>query len=433
MTDTNEVGIAILGYGTVGAAAYELLERRKEDLERITGFRGRVLKILVRDAGKPRVGVDPSLLTDRFEEIAEDERIDVVVELMGRTEPARSYILASLEAGKHVVTANKDLIADYGAELFDLAGKKGLDLLFEASVGGGIPILRPIREGLAGNEITEVCGIVNGTTNYILTQMTENGMEFMEALSTAQKLGYAESDPTADIEGYDAGRKIAILASLCFRSPVTFRDVHTEGIRQITATDIRYAGEFGFVIKLLGIARLNREGIEASVEPMLLPVSHPLSQVKDVFNAVFIHGDAVDDVMFYGRGAGGAPTASAVVGDVIDVMRDMHSNCCGRIRTQFDRSLPLKPVSETRHRYFLRLKAQDRPGVLARVASALGQSGVSIEQMLQRKPEEESIRDLAELVLITDEVQEAVFLQAAEKIRTMDSILEISSIIRVYG
>ncbi len=210
MTDTNEVGIAILGYGTVGAAAYELLERRKEDLERITGFRGRVLKILVRDTGKTRVGVDPSLLTDRFEEIAEDERIDVVVELMGRTEPARSYILASLEAGKHVVTANKDLIADYGAELFDLAGKKGLDLLFEASVGGGIPILRPIREGLAGNEITEVCGIVNGTTNYILTQMTENGMEFMEALSTAQKLGYAESDPTADIEGYDAGRHAGV-------------------------------------------------------------------------------------------------------------------------------------------------------------------------------------------------------------------------------
>ena len=284
------------------------------------------------------------MLTDQCKEIIEDKEIDIVVEVMGGIEPAKTIITEALKAGKNVVTANKDLLAVCGEDLLEIAAAHHVDLMFEAAVAGGIPIMRPLRQCLAGNEITEVTGIVNGTTNYILTKMFELGMSFEEALAKATELGYAEADPTADIEGLDAGRKVAIMATSAFHSKVVFDDVHIEGITKITAQDIKYAKEFDSVIKLIGIARNTESGIEACVYPMLLSSEHPLASVRNSFNAVFVHGDAVDDVMFYGRGAGEFPTASAVMGDIIDVIRDMVNGCTGRISNTCYRELPVKKV-----------------------------------------------------------------------------------------
>ena len=329
-------------------------------------------KILVRDKNKKREGIESSLLTDKWEDIILDDDIQIVVEVMGGIEPAYTYIMEALKAGKNVVTANKDLIAEYGKELLDTAEENGCDLLFEASVAGGIPILRPLKHCLAGNHLTEVMGIVNGTTNFILTKMAEDGMEFKEALALATKLGYAEADPTADIEGYDAGRKMAIMASIAFNSRVTFDDVYTEGIANITAKDIQYAREMGCAIKLLGVARNTNSGVEVRVHPMLIPIDHPLAGVNDAFNAVFVHGDAVDDAMFYGRGAGEMPTASAVMGDIIDVARNIQFHCCGRIHCTCYKNLPIKKINEIESKYFLRMLVDDKPGVLAKIADTLG-------------------------------------------------------------
>ena len=268
---------------------------------------------------KKREGVEQELLTDNWKEILEDDEISVVIEVMGGLEPAKTMILEALEAGKNVVSANKDLIAEEGHVLLDTAQKNQVDFLFEAAVAGGIPIIRPLKQCLAANDISEIVGIVNGTTNYILTKMTEEGMDFADALKKAQELGFAEADPTADVEGLDAGRKVAIMASIAFHSRVVFFNVHTEGITKITARDIAYAKEFDSVIKLLGVAHNTENGIEVGVYPMMIRKEHPLASVRDSFNAVFVHGDAVDDAMFYGRGAGEFPTASAVMGDVIDL------------------------------------------------------------------------------------------------------------------
>ncbi|MCI8402845.1 MAG: homoserine dehydrogenase [Lachnospiraceae bacterium] len=428
MRESRIIRVAILGFGTVGRGVYDLMQRRENELEEKTGLRAQVARILVRDAGRSRDGVDQALITDRFEEILADDSIDIVVEVMGGIEPARTYITEALKSGKSVVTANKDLMAVHGGELLSLAGSMERDLLFEASVAGGIPIIRPMKQCLAGNHITEIIGIVNGTTNYILTRMTQDGMEFSDALAQATELGYAEADPTADVEGYDAGRKLAILASIAFHSRVTFDDVHTEGITKISAADIRYVKEMGCVIKLLAIARETGDGIEASVQPMLLPAAHPLASVNDVFNAVFVHGDAIDDAMFYGRGAGRYPTASACMGDIIDCMRNIHFRCMGRIGCSCYRSLPVKSMEETMQRYFLRLQVEDKPGVLACIASVMGRHGVSVKQMVQKPIQNNS----AELVLISDSVREADFCDALEEFRGMDMIYEVSSLIRVY-
>ena len=429
MTETNQVRIAILGLGTVGGGVYQLFQSQKDSLEAKTGLSAEIAAILVRDVKKPREGIAPSLLTDNFDDILHDETIDIIVEVMGGIEPARTYITEALHAGKNVVTANKDLMATHGGELLDLAQEVGRDLLFEASVAGGIPIIRPMKQCLAGNRITEVMGIVNGTTNYILTKMDDEGMEFSDALAKATELGYAEADPTADIEGYDAGRKLAILASIAFHSRVTFHDVYTEGISHITAADIRYVKDMGCVIKLVAIARETEKGIEASVQPMLLPADHPLASVKDVFNAVFVRGDAVGETMFYGRGAGRFPTASACMGDIIDVMRNIRFYCTGRIGCGCYRHVPIEPMKETVQRYFLRMQVADRPGVLAAIASVLGEVGVSIKQVVQKPTK----AGQAELVLITDQVKEKDFLDALERFKSMtDMIQDISSLIRVH-
>ena len=382
MADT--VKVALLGLGTIGSGVYKLIERQQEEMSSKAGASIEIAAILVHNLGKEREGVDRTLLTDRWEDIINNEEIQIVIELMGGIEPARTMILEALKAGKNVVTANKDLVAEYGGELLDTAAEKGVDFLFEAAVGGGIPIIRPMKQCLAVNEIDEVMGIVNGTTNYILTKMFEEGMDFDEALAQATELGYAEADPTADVEGLDAGRKIAILASIAFHSRIGFSDVYTEGITRITARDIAYARELGCVIKLLGIARNTPEGIETAVYPMLLPQHHPLASVRDSFNAIFVHGDAVDDAMFYGRGAGQLPTASAVMGDVIDVVRNLGYHCTGRINCTCYRDTPVKPFEQMKNLFFVRMQVENKPGVLAGIASIFGSHKVSISQVVQK-------------------------------------------------
>ena len=426
--NTKKIKVALLGVGTVGTGVYKLIQRRADVMVRTIGAEMEVSKILVHNLNKQREGIDASLLTDNWQEIINDPEIQIVVEVMGGIEPARTMILEALHAGKHVVTANKDLLAAYGKELLDAAEEKHCDLLFEAAVAGGIPIIRPLKQCLAGNEIDEVIGIVNGTTNYILTKMFEENMSFEEALAKATELGYAEADPTADVEGLDAGRKVAIMASIAFHSRVVFDDVYTEGITKITADDIAYAKEFDSVIKLLGVAHNTEGGIEVGVYPMLLNKEHPLASVRDSFNAVFVHGDAVDDAMFYGRGAGELPTASAVMGDIIDVARNIEYRCNGRISCTCYRETPIKKFDEVENKFFLRMQVKNQPGVLASIATVFGSHGVSIARVVQKHIK----GDQAELVIVTDKVREDYLKNALEQLRDIENIFEISSVIREY-
>lgn len=423
-----KIKIGLLGLGTVGTGVYKLIRMRSDVMEQTVGAQLEIKKILVHNKNKKREGVDESILTDDWKEIIEDEEIQIIIEVIGGMEPAKTMIMEALRAGKNVVSANKDLIAEEGRELFDAAREYGKDFLFEAAVAGGIPIIRPLKQCLAANEISDVLGIVNGTTNYILTKMFEDGMEFDDALKRAQELGYAEADPTADVEGLDAGRKVAIMASIAFHSRVVFSDVYTEGITKITAADIAYAKEFDSVIKLLGVARNAVDGIEVGVYPVMLSKDHPLASVRESFNAVFIHGDAVDDAMFYGRGAGEMPTASAVVGDVIDVARDLMYNCTGRISCTCYRQIPVKNFGEVQNKFFLRMQVENRPGVLARIAQVFGEHKVSIARVVQKNAHS----DRAELVIVTEKVKERHMKDATEELKQMESIYEISSVIREY-
>ena len=421
--------IALLGMGTVGGGVYEIIERQKEEMPFKIGAALEVVKVLVRNKAKYADRIPAEKLTDVWEDVIGDDSIDIVVEVMGGIEPARTYIKAALEKGKHVVTANKDLMAMHGHELLELAGEHHCDLLFEAAVAGGIPIIRPLKQCLAGNNITEIMGIINGTTNFILTKMKEDGMDFGEALQLATDLGYAEADPTADIEGYDAGRKLAIMASIAFHTSVTFDDVFTEGITKITAKDMRYAKEMGCSIKLLGIAKNTETGIEVKVHPTMIPENHPLAAVNDSFNAAFVHGDAVDDAMFYGRGAGALPTGSAVVGDIMDVARNMLFHCNGRIGCSCYKNLPIKRIGDTTSRYYIRMRLEDRAGTLAAMAGVFAENDASIAILLQK----ETIENDAEIVVVTHEVAEKKFMDAIKKFSSMEMVKEISSIIRVYA
>ena len=428
MNEQQTIKIGLLGLGTVGSGVYKIIERQKEEMVKKTGARLEIAGILVHNLNKVRDGVDTSLLTDRWEDIINNDEISIVIEVMGGIEPAKTMILEALNSGKNVVTANKDLVAEYGRELLDAAENNGVDFLFEAAVAGGIPIIRPLKQCLAANEMDEVIGIVNGTTNYILTKMFEEGMDFDEALAKATELGYAEADPTADIEGLDAGRKVAIMASIAFHSRVTFSDVYTEGITKISARDINYAKEFGNVIKLLGVAHNTEDGIEVSVHPMMIPQEHPLASVRDSFNAVFVHGDAVDDVMFYGRGAGEFPTASAIMGDVIDVVRDIQYHCTGRISCTCYRETKVKEFREVKNKFFLRMQVDNKPGVLAAIASVFGVHQVSISKVIQK-----IITDgVAELVIVTEAVKEYHMEDALEHLKDLEPTREISSVIREY-
>ena len=421
---------ALLGFGTVGTGVYKVLKNQEEEMTAKIGCKVEIKKILVRNIEKAAAKLeDTSMLTSQWDEIVNDPEIEIIIELIGGINPTREYILSALKAGKHVVSANKDLIAVHGHELLEAAHENKVDFLFEAAVAGGIPIIRPLKQCLAGN-MTEVMGIVNGTTNFILTKMTQEGMEFKDALALATELGYAEADPTADIEGLDAGRKVAILASVAFNSRVVFNDVYTEGIAKITSKDINYAKEMGRDIKLLGVARNEEDGIEAYVCPMLIPSSHPLATVNDSYNAVFVHGDAVEDAMFFGRGAGELPTASAVVGDVFDIVRNILIGCCGRIGCTCYKEIPVKKMEDTHNRYFIRLKVEDRCGVLAEMTAIFAKYQVSVAQIIQK---DTKVEGCAEVVVITEKVREGDFRTAIEELRNRDSVRKISTIIRVYG
>lgn len=427
--ENRKIGVALLGLGTVGFGTYTVLKAQKEEMLRKIGAELELRKILVRNKEKAASRVDdPKIITDSFEDVIQDPGIQIVIELMGGIEPARTYIEKALQAGKHVVTANKDLIASDHGRLMDLAKKNGCDLMFEAAVAGAIPVITPLKQSLAANHLTEVMGIVNGTTNFILTKMSQEGMEFADALRIATELGYAEADPTADIEGLDAGRKVAIMASIAFNSRVSFDDVYTEGITRISASDIHYAGEMGCCVKLIGMAHSDGQGIEAYVAPMLIPREHPLATVNDSYNAVFVRGDAVQDAMFLGRGAGALPTASAVVGDVFDVARNILHGCTARISCTCYKHLPIIPMEDVCSKYFLRVKVDDRIGVLAEIADVFARHQVSVEQIIQRQ----KVGDSNEIVVITDKVREGAFKKAVKCIADKSGTREIKSTIRVY-
>ena len=423
------INVALLGLGTVGSGVYKVMKNQLPEMPHKLNAELVITKILVRHPERYQESVeDPSVLTTDFQEILEDPSISIVVEVIGGIEPACTYIMQALKAGKNVVTANKDLMAVKGGELLELADENGCELRFEASVAGGIPSISPLKDSLAANEITEIIGIVNGTTNFILSKMTDEGVDYKPALAEATDLGYAEADPTADVEGYDAGRKLAIMASIAFHSRVTFDDVYTEGITGITAKDIAYAKTLGWVIKLLAVARNTGDGIEARVHPMLIPQQHPLSTVAGSYNAVFVHGDAVGDVMFYGRGAGEMPTASAVMGDVFSVARHTVYETKGSTKDNVYRKIPIKTIDEIRSRYFLRMEVEDKPGVLATIASIFGNNSVSIEQVIQKS----KVGDDAELVIITSKVRERHIKDALLILGSASVVRRVATMIRVY-
>ena len=423
------INIAVLGYGTVGSGVVEVIRTNHELINKRAGEEIKIKYVLdLREfPGDPVEGI----LVHDFEQIVNDPEVKIVVEVMGGIEPANTYITQALKAKKNIVTANKDLIASKGHALMELAKENGCDLLFEAAVAGAIPIIRPLKQCLAGNYISEIMGIVNGTTNFILTKMSQENMEFKDALALATELGYAEADPTADIDGLDAGRKVAILASVAFNSRVVFDDVYIEGITKISAKDIRYAKEMGCAIKLLGVARNTESGVEAYVCPMLIPNDHPLATVNDSYNAVFVHGDAVEDAMFFGRGAGEFPTASAVVGDIFDIVRNMEAGCCGRIGCTCYKQLPVKKMEDTYNRYFLRLHVEDRCGVLAEMTEVFAKYHVSIAQIIQKDSQNQDDH-LAEVVVITSKVREGDFKTAVQELSNKSSVKRISKTIRVY-
>ena len=422
------IQIAVLGYGTVGSGVVEVINTNHDSINKRAENEINIKYVLdLRDfPGDP---VEKVLVHD-YEVIANDPEVDVVVEVMGGVEPAYTFTKRALEAGKSVCTSNKELVARHGTELLAIAKEHGANYLFEASCGGGIPIIRPLNSSLTADEIDEVTGILNGTTNYILSKMASDGSDFADVLKEAQRLGYAERNPEADVEGYDACRKIAILSSLAYERYFDFEDIYTEGITKISSRDIAYAKEFGNVIKLLGVAHNTEDGIEVGVYPMMISQNHPLASVRDSFNAVFVHGDAVGDVMFYGRGAGEFPTASAVVGDVIDVVRDTQYHCTGRISCTCYRTTPVKNFKNVKNKFFLRMQVENKPGVLASIAMVFGVHKVSITKVMQKEQCENA--DVAELVIVTEAVKESQMLDSLEHLKDMETIREVSSVIREY-
>ena len=424
-------GVGIMGLGTVGFGTATILVRNKEI---ITGRRGeiRLVRVLEKYVEKAKaelsgIGMDPTLVTDDFEDFLSTEDMDIVVELIGGTSLAKDLILAALKKGKSVVTANKDLMAIHGKELLDTAKENHVDLRFEASVAGGIPIINVMKKDLIGNRIQRFMGIMNGTTNYILTRMTEENGDFQEILKDAQRLGYAEADPTADIGGFDAARKVAILSSIAYNSRVTLDDVYVEGIEKITSSDIAAADSLGYVIKLLGIGEEIDGEIEARVHPMMIPKRHPLAAVGDTFNAVFVDGNAVGETMFYGRGAGDLPTGSAVVADICAVAEHMQNGILGveGCTCYLDKSIRKK--DDFVSKFYIRMQVKDSPGVLAMVAKILGDYGVSIASVIQEKGDHQH----AELYIITHSVREGEFSKAVDTLMDTDAIYQFENIIRV--
>jgi homoserine dehydrogenase len=426
MSDVVRVGM--LGCGTVGAAVIRLLHDHEAEIALRTDTRLEVTRVAVRDPSVPRdVPLDPSRFTADPREVVSDPEVDGVSELMGGTDPALELVLAAIDHGKPVVTANKELLAAHGRELFDRADAKGVDLAFEAAVAGGIPLIRPLRESLAGDRVRRLMGIVNGTTNYVLTRMSEDGMSFDDALAEAQRLGYAEANPAADVEGHDAAAKCAILASIAFDSLVTADDVYREGIAGVTRQDIEFARRLGYVVKLLAVAELEDGAVVARVHPAMIPSEHPLASVRGSFNAVFVEGEAVGELMFYGRGAGGEPTATSVVGDLIAVAGHLlHGGRAIGSARRPERGI--RPMGETHSEYYVLLQVEDRPGVLAEIAAVFGRHGVSIRHVWQ-----EGLGDEAQLVFISHSAKDASLQASVADLEGLASVEAVESVLRVEG
>ena len=421
------IGVGILGGGTVGSALVGLLDERRADIVARCGVELVPVAVAVRTPDRARPGVPAGLLTGDAAAVVAHPDVDVVVELIGGLEPARELLLAALAAGKPVVTANKEVIATHGAELSAAARAAGVDLLFEAAVGGAIPLVRVLRESLAGESVRRIMGIVNGTTNYILSRMAAGGATYLDALAEAQALGYAESDPRADVEGHDAAAKAAIMAGIVFGTEVTAADVHCEGITTLSPNDIAFARRLGHVIKLLAIAeRIDDGAVAVRVHPAMVPEDHPLASVRDSFNAVFIEGDASGELMLYGRGAGGRPTASAVLGDLIDAAVNLRRGAAaGPPPTAAAR---IHPIGELRTAYYLALEVIDRPGVLANVAGVFGRHGVSIRSM-----EQEGLGDQARIIFITHVACEGDMRATLDDLRHLEAVRQVGSVLRVIA
>jgi len=420
--------VALLGCGTVGSEVVRLLHDNADDLAARIGAPLELAGIAVRRLGRARdLPVDPALLTTDAAGLVARDDVDLVVEVIGGIEPARTLILSALERGRGVVTANKALLAEDGATLYDAAGRAGADLYYEASVAGAIPLLRPLRESLAGDNVSRVMGIVNGTTNYVLTRMDEVGIGFSEALDEATALGYAEADPTADVEGFDAAAKAAILAGLAFHTRVTAADVHREGISEVTAADVASAKAMGCVVKLLAIAEKDGHGVAVRVHPAMIPRSHPLASVREAYNAVFVEAASAGQLMFYGRGAGGSPTASAVLGDLVAVARNALSGARGAGESAYA-ELRVLPMGEVVTRYHLNLDVADKAGVLAAVANTFAEHDVSIRTVRQ-----EGHGDDASLVVVTHVASDAALQAVVEELRGLDVVRAVASVMRVEG
>lgn len=422
----NPVKIGLLGLGTVGCGTVAVLGRNADEIARRAGRGIRVVAAAARDLSRPRTcDLEDVRLTSNPVEVVDDPEVEVVVELMGGTEPARELVLRAIAAGKHVVTANKALIALHGNEIFARAHERGVMVAFEAAVAGGIPIIKALREGLAGNRIDWVAGIINGTGNFILTEMRDHGRDFADVLAEAQSLGYAEADPTFDVEGIDAAHKLCILAAIAFGIPLQFERIHTEGISRITREDVAFAGELGYRIKHLGIARRAEGGFELRVHPTLIPERRLIANVDGVMNAVLVHGDAVGPTLYYGAGAGAEATASAVVADLVDVVRALTADPENRVpHLAFQPGAlsdqPILPMAEVRTSFYLRLRACDRPGVLADITRILGQHSISIEAILQREPDPE--RGEATIIMLTHEVREGDMQAAIAQLEALEHL-----------
>lgn len=425
---SGKIVIGILGSGTVGSGVIEVLKKNISDIEQRVGRSISIKSVLVRDLTKKRDHLEGIQLTNKVENILDDPEISIVVELMGGLHPSLEYMLRAMEAGKHVITANKDVVAQFGEQLFATAEQHKVEFRFEASVGGGIPIITPLKQCLTANKISLIMGIVNGTTNYMLTKMTEDGSDYEEVLQEAQAKGYAEANPAADVEGFDAARKAAILGSIGFNTRIRLDDVSVEGINNIKAADIAYAKELGYVAKLLAVAKdYGDKGVNVRVHPVFLPSSHPLAMVNDVFNAIFIRGNAIGDAMFYGRGAGALPTASAVVADIIAVARNLVIGNTATVGCTCYNNRPICPLEETEASYYIRLQVDDEPGVLGAIATAFGNCDVSLKSVIQTR----MVNIHAEIVAVTHVVKHKKVEAARELLEALPVVDRICNIIRV--
>ncbi|MED0709431.1 homoserine dehydrogenase [Aneurinibacillus aneurinilyticus] len=427
----SKVKVGLMGLGTVGTGVVRIVQGHQEDLQKQTGLSIEIAKVLVQNVEKTRsLKLAEGIVTTDAADLFDNPEIDVIVEVIGGIQPAKEYILKALDNGKHIVTANKDLMALHGAEILSKAQERGCDVFYEASVAGGIPILRALVEGFSSDRITKMMGIVNGTTNYIMTKMSQEGADYTEVLKEAQALGYAESDPTADVEGHDAARKMAILGTLGFHVDMSLEDVDCKGISKVSAEDIAYAKKLGYEIKLLGIAQRDDGLIEVSVQPTLVHHTHPLASVNGVFNAVYVHGEAVGETMFYGPGAGELPTATAVVSDLVTVVKNMKLGVNGRSSVAPYREKRLKSDEQIVSKYFLRLIVDDKRGVLAQITRILAEHDVSLEQVLQQ-PYNGGTQ--SEIILITHHASRKNLFAVREQFAELESIFEVKSLYRVEG